>query len=107
MITRSVSTELFGKRRTGHEGPGVAAFHTADSSQVRGHIQPVQTVGREPQMEPEGVRRIFQAGRLREAVGTAGDRHLRPVQQHRAENPNRYVHCYPCTPTHLDLTLRN
>lgn len=85
------TAELFGKRRVGHEEPGVAPFYTADSAEMRGHIEPVQTVGRESQMEHEGVRRIFQARRLREAVRFAGHRHLRSVQQHRAENPDRSV----------------
>jgi len=72
--------ELFGQRRVGHEGPGTAPFHIANSFEMRGHIEPVPTVGREPQVEPESLRRIFQAGRLREAAGIAGNRHMRSVQ---------------------------
>lgn len=85
----SFCAELFGKRPAGHEEPGAAPLHIADSAEVRGHIEPVQTVGRQSQMELEGVRRIFPARRLREAAGFAGHRHLRSVQQHRAENPDR------------------
>lgn len=65
---------------------------------MRGHIEPVPAVGREPQVEPEGVRRVLPAGRLRAAVGTAGHGHLRPVQQHGAENPNRYVYTRRASP---------
>lgn len=59
---------------------------------MRGHIEPVQAVGRESQMESKGVRRVFPTGRLRKATGTAGDGHLRSVQQHRAEDTNRYAY---------------
>lgn len=54
-------TGISGKRLIGHEGPGIASLYIADSSEMRRHIEPVQAVGRESQVEPEGMRRIFPA----------------------------------------------